>query len=165
MKKIIFKLSFVAFLFIMQSFTPVKMKYISSEAKLSITFPTTYETINKNGDGYSSVETQGNLNDQLFMASYQIHKVQMTEHEAMAIVSLESFNEALGGKITKQSTWMVNKNRGVQASIDIPASNLKAEYKVVLIGQIQYQVVVISEASIWNQANADKFFKSFKVKK
>ncbi|MBK8555442.1 MAG: hypothetical protein IPL65_06560 [Lewinellaceae bacterium] len=166
MKHPIFSISLIAFVFVLTSFAPpAKFKYTSTEGNFSITFPADYETANKDTEDFTSVETQSSFEDQLYFVSCSTHKMEISEHESLAATSLESFNEAMGGRITQQSTWSIKKHKGLQADIEIPSDNIRAKYRVVLIGQFQYQVVVMSESSKWNQVNADKFINSFKLKK
>jgi hypothetical protein len=165
MKNSIFSVSLIAFVFVLTSFAPAaKIKYTSAEGKLSMKFPVAFKSVTKEAEDHKSVETQASFEDQLYFVSYTIHKVKMENHESLAATSLESFNEAMSGTITKQATWAIKKHKGLQADIEIPGNNMRVEYRVLLIGQIQYQIVVISEVAKWNQLRADEFIKSFKVK-
>lgn len=166
MKNPILKITFFASLFLLASFAPpTKVKYATKEGKFSITFPTTYESQDMSTDSYVSIQTQANLDEQLFFVTYNIHNSELTDHEGLAQTSLESFSGAMNGTITSQNDWMVKKNRGVKARIDIEGLGLVADYGVVLVGQIQYQVAVVSATDKWNQARSDAFFKTFKLAK
>lgn len=166
MKQPIIRISLFAFLFVLVSMAPAtKVKYTSAEGKLSITFPTTFESTNKDSEDYTSIQTQANLEDQLFFVAYNVHNSELSEHESLAQTSLSAFSEAMGGEITKQSDWKLKKNTGVKARIAVESNDLIGEYGAILVGQIQYQVAVVSAKSAWNQARSDAFFKSFKLKK
>lgn len=142
-----------------------KFKYTSSEGKASIVFPYEITTSEKSGDSYRSVSTQAMNNELLFYFTYTIHESELSENEALAQVSLDSFIEGLNGKVSKQSVWTVRKQKGLQAKLSVDANGLIGEYRVVLIGQIQYQIAVVGKFEGWNQKEADSFFNSFKVKK
>lgn len=164
MKFSIFNSFLVLFVFVLASFAPsTEFTYTSIDGKFSITFPAAHESVSKKTENLTTVKTQATFEDQLYLVSYTIHKVKMMDRESLAASSLESFNEAVGGTITKQAKWAIKKHKGLQADIQIPAKNLIAEYRVILIGQIQYQITVFSESTNWNQLNADKFIESFKV--
>lgn len=166
MKNPIVKISMFAFLFLLASFAPpAKIKYVTTEGKLMITFPASYDSQDMSTDDYTSIQTKAELEEQLFFVTYNIHQSELTDHEALAETSLNSFAEAMGGTITTQNTWQVKKNKGLKARIDIESLDLIADYGVVLVGQIQYQVAVVSGTAQWNQARSDAFFKSFKLKK
>jgi hypothetical protein len=166
MKNPIIRISVFATLFVLASFAPPsKIKFSSTEGKYSIVFPASYETKDMSTDSYSSLQVQANLDDQLFFVTHNIHTSELTDHEGLAQTSLTSFTEAMTGRITSQKTWQVKKNKGVKAKIEIESLGLQADYGVVLVGQIQYQVAVVSATDKWNQALSDAFFKSFKMKK
>ena len=166
MKNPILRISLFAFLFVLASFAPpTKVSYVSTEGKLMITFPASYESQDMSTEDYTSIQTQANYDDQLFFVTYNIHNTELKEHEALAQTSLDSFSGAMGGTITSQNTWKVKKHNGLKARVDIEGLGLIADYGVVLVGQIQYQVAVVSATDKWNQARSDAFFKSFKLKK
>lgn len=166
MKHPILKISFFVSLFLLVSFVPpTKVKYTSKEGKLSISFPAAYESQDMSTDEYASIQTKAKLEEQLFFVTYNIHKSKLSDPESLAETSLNSFNQAMNGTITSQKTWSVKKNNGLKARIDIPGLDLVADYGVVIVGQIQYQVAVVSATGEWNQAYSDAFFKSFKLMK
>ena len=104
MKNPIFSILLIAFVFVFTSFAPpAKIEYTSTEGKLSIKFPAAFESENKDAEDHTTVKTKATFEDQLYFVSYTIHKVKMKDYESLAATSLESFNEALGGTITKQA--------------------------------------------------------------
>lgn len=166
MKNPIIRFSLFASLFLLASFAPpTKVKYASTEGKLMITFPASYDSQDMSTDSYKSIQSKASLDDQLFFVTYNIHTSELSDHEALAETSLNSFSEAMNGTISSQNVWKVKKNNGLKARIDIPELGLIADYGVVLVGQIQYQVAVVSASDVWNQERSDAFFKSFKLKK
>jgi hypothetical protein len=166
MKNHVIKVTIGAALFILTSFGLAKgFIFTSEEGKYSINFPTEFSAKDMSEPDYISMQVQATLNKQLFFSTHNIHVTELTDHEALAETSLNSFVGAMEGSITSQEKWVVNKNNGLKAEFNVPSLNMKGVYNVVMIGQIQYQVAVLSEVESWNQAAADKFLKSFKVKK
>ncbi len=154
-------------LFIASSFTTASKgyKYSSNEGKYSISFPGTFEESKSQNENSISVKVSATVGQSTYFTSHTVHTVEMTDNQMLAEVSLDSFTESLGGSITKKSDWVIKKHKGLKASIDIPQYDAKAEYQIVIIGQIQYQIVAVAPTSSWDQKSADAFFKSFKVKK
>ena len=165
MKKSLIKISLFSAVFILSSFAPAsKIKYTSAEGKLEITFPTAFDIQDMSTENYSSIQAKADLDDQLFFMTYNIHTTELSDHEGLAETSLSSFTEALHGEITSRNTWQVKKNKGLKAKLKIEEYDLVGDYGVVIVGQIQYQVAVVSATDKWNQARSDAFFKSFKIK-
>lgn len=166
MKRIIYSSTLLLLLVSVTSLTPsVKVKYSSSEAKLSITFPGDFETTEQFKESYKSVKTQAVVDGVIYFSIYTVHDNEMSDPEALAKVSLDAFNDGLDGEITEESTWKVNKQNGLQAMIKVPGQDLVGEYRVVILDQIQYQITVVAPEESWDAKKAKKFFKSFKVKK
>lgn len=166
MKNPILRITLFASLFLFASMVPpAKVKYISKEGKFSITFPATYESKDMGTESYTSIQTTTQFEDQLFFITYNVHGTELTDHEGLAETSLNSFSEAMNGKITSNNTWTVKKNNGLKAKIEVEEYGLVADYGVVLVGQIQYQIAVVSATDKWNQERSDAFFKSFKLSK
>ena len=47
--------------------------------------------------------------------------------------------------------------------MDLTENDVLLEYRVILIGNIQYQLVAMAATSDYDEKAADKFFKSFKL--
>lgn len=151
---------------ILFSFAPSKRSTFTSEDGLvSITFPTDFTTDKNSNENVNRTKAQGALNDQLFVIGYAQHLNKMVEHEEMADVSLKSFVETLGAEVTKQEVWEYKKNKGIHAWLKGDNNELVGEYKVILIGQNQFQLISVAEPSKWDEKAAAKFFKSFKLAK
>lgn len=140
-------------------------KYSSVEGKMSITFPTEFTVETNYPDVGKTVKISATLNDIIFYASYVLHDTPLSDHEELAYVGLEAFNESIEGKIDEQSSWEVKKNKGARAALTMPSQNVTLNYYGILVGHIQYQLVVFAEKPKWDQAVADKFLKTFKLKK
>lgn len=99
-----------------------------------------------------------------FLFSYTVHASDLSNYEGLAVTSLESFNESLGGNIVSQEEWKVKKHDGKKATIQLASLNASCQYRVVLAGQMQYQAVVVAPIDSYDAKTAGKFFKSIKIK-
>jgi hypothetical protein len=146
--------------------TPAKkVKYTSTEGKLKVVFPDAYTTTEMNDDGVRTLKTQAQLDEKLFFVAYTLHETELDDHYNLATISLESFAEALSSDIIEQSDWKIKKNIGKRAMLYSSEEKLKGEYRAVIVGQIQYQLIAISSVDSWDEKLAKKFIKSFKIKK
>ena len=148
------------------SFTPSEgSTFVSEDGFVSIEFPTEYHVDKKATDKVSRVKAQGDINNQLFVISYANHYTKLVDHEEMASVSLKSFAEALNAEVTEQEEWKYKKHKGIHGWISSEKNELVGEYKVILIGQNQYQLTSVADPEYWDEKAAAKFFKSFKLSK
>jgi hypothetical protein len=83
----------------------------------------------------------------------------------MAQVSYDTFLSSIGGKEILKSAWDIKKNIGLKAIIDMPEDETRLEYRVILVGNIQYQLVVLAINSVYDGQAAAAFFDSFKLSK
>jgi hypothetical protein len=139
-------------------------KYKSTEGKMSATFPAAYETVEDVAEFAKTVKTSADFGDATYLASYTLHYIELDDTEDLAAVSLDAFNSNLGGTITSQTDWVIKKSKGINAMINMVEQEATIQYKVVIRENIQYQVMVITPSSAWDQRAADAFFKSFKIK-
>jgi len=166
MKRIIFSSALLILLIGVTSLAPAtKYKYTSEEANLSVTFPAEFTTSEESNENYKSVKTQAISDEMVFLAIYTVHDADVSEQEKLSEISINAFMEGLNGVPEGKTTWKVKKNNGLQSKFEVPEKDLVGDYRVVLIGQIQYQITAVSPKSSWDKKKASKFFKSFKVKK
>ena len=144
---------------------PKKVKYSSTEGKLSVVFPDNFTVTEESNSGAKTVKAQLELDDMVFFVAYTVHEAVLEEHYELASVSLESFAEALNTEIIERSDWKVKKNLGTRAVIYSSDNKLKGEYRAILVGQIQYQLVAIGMDTAWDEKGAKTFLDSFKLKK
>jgi hypothetical protein len=155
-------------LFLMATaFTPPKkgQLYKSDEGKMSIVFPGDFETERLDSENSVTFKTTCTVNDQTYFASYSLHQFEITEQEDMAQVSYDSFLSSVGGKEILKADWTVKKNTGLKAVIDMVEDNTRLEYRVLLVGSIQYQLVVLASTGLYDAQAAAAFFDSFKLSK
>lgn len=100
----------------------------------------------------------------VFFANYTIHELELADAEQLSKTSLEAFNEAVEGEIVSSGDWKVGSSKGLQAVIEMSATKHKVNYRAILVGNIQYQLVVFSEAENWNQQLSNDFMQSFTLK-
>lgn len=162
-------IKFIAFSFVFFTFAlgaqAKGFPYASVEGKMSIVFPGEYTSVTENFDYGKTIKVNAEFSNLTYFASFTLHTIPLTDHYELAVAGMESFVESLEGKIESKTDYYVKKNHGVRASITVESLNLKVDYISILVGDIQYQLVVASEKSSWVQKMADTFFKSFKIKK
>ena len=161
-------LLFLPVILLTMSLTPAKKKYLfdSPEGKFSIVFPAEYNTEVDSSEIAVTSKTNCVRNDQTYYASFTIHKVKMekSDQKDMAEVSLDSFVKTVKGDLVIKKEWNVKGNTGLIALIEIPANDVRMEYRVFVVGYIQYQFVVVAKNADFDENAAAKFFKSFKLK-
>lgn len=160
-------ISLFAFLFIFTSFTisPKGFPYQSEEGKLSVVFPGDYTTERTEGNNNYTVKTTCTYNNQTYFVSYTMHSLELTDPLDLAEASYDSFITALKGVMISKTEWTVKEHKGIQALIDLPENGSKLEYRVIIVGNIQYQLIALAANIDYNEKDAESFFKSFKIEK
>jgi hypothetical protein len=138
--------------------------YDSNEGKFSIEFPGEFTVDREDKDKVSTIKINCDYEGQTYFASYSLHKIEMVDHEEMAEVSFDSFHAAVGGEVLMKDEWKVDGNTGLMAEIDLAENSVTITYRVILVGNIQYQLIVMAEYSDYDKKLANKFFKSFELK-
>lgn len=154
-----------AFLLLTAFAPPKKYAYKSEEGKCAVTFPGEFTTDTEMGEDAKTVKTMCTFDGITFFASYSIHKVEITDQEEMAEVSCDSFKEAVSGQLLSKSEWNIDDHSGLMAVLDLSENQAKLEYRVILVGDIQYQLVAMAPYADYNDKLITKFFKSFKLLK
>lgn len=158
-----------AFLFIStQSFAQKAEKvkwydYSSIEAKCSAKIPGKPDITEEEKENRKETKVLSMVNEQTHMVSFAIHNLDVSA-EGIEKISMDSFVETLGGEVEESDEWKVGKHRGLLARIKMPEQDAICEYRVLTVGKIQYQVIVVSPKEAEDAKMAKKFFKSFKVK-
>lgn len=166
MKRIILGCALFVLLISVTSLTPAtKHTYTSEEANFSITFPTKFESSEEVDDDFRSVKTQCISDDMIYLAIYSVHEEDISGSKELTNISMRAFLEGLGATADSESTWKVGKYKGLKSTFEVSSGNLVGEYRVVLIGQIQYQITSVAPKNVWDKKEAKKFLKSFKVRK
>ncbi len=167
MKNIAQSLLMVGLVFTLASIAPAKTvkKYKSKEGKMSVVFAGAYEVNTDKGDSYTTTKISSSVSEIVYFASFTQHTEPLTDREELCQVSLDSFNETLNGDLSNQRAWNISGSKGITADIYLAEQQAKIQYRVVIIGQIQYQFAVIAPKDDWNGASAEAFMKSIKLKK
>lgn len=146
----------------------VEYKYESAEFNISIVFPMAFEETlgQKEVEGKIQKKTsvKGSDGSGHYLASVTKHVVQMRNHVEMADISMNAFVETTKGEIKTQAAFMYKEHEGRDAVIYLPAQQSYVHYRVILIGDYQYQIVVVSDIESRSKAISD-FFNSFKTLK
>lgn len=143
---------------------PPKHMYTSQEGKVKITFPTPFEEklpSSSSGKAHTT-KVSSTLGEMNFFLSYTIHDSPIKEHYQMAKLSMSSFSESLKGELISEGDWKYKKEIGRMGEIKIPRSDIRVFYQSLLVGQIQYQLIVTIPAT-GEEKHVKTFFKSFKL--
>lgn len=141
-----------------------KHTYTSQEGKVKITFPAPFEEklpSSSSGKAHTT-KVSSTLGEMNFFLSYTIHDAPIEAHYEMAKLSMSSFSESLKGDLISEDDWKYKKESGRMGEIKIPRSDIRVFYRSLLVGQIQYQLIVTMPAT-GEEKNVKAFFKSFKL--
>jgi len=137
-------------------------KYNAEEGKVKIKFPFSYEITEEQKEKVKTVKVQAKNGEDLFYLAYTIHTAKLNDNEHLAEVSLESFAETLHGRIIQQEEYQVNDQIGVRAKIAMQDVGAEIYYRAIIIGQIQYQLIVLDVSKSF-QEEREEFFDSFRI--
>lgn len=141
--------------------TPAKFKYESEKFKVSISFPVAYTESEEPTEHGVTLKVLATKDDNSFFLGVTLHETEMTGHKDLAAVSLESFTNTLQGTEVMRQTYKKGSHEGLDATIQIPDKGAWVFYRVILVGQFQYQVVSIQNSEVQTK-DTKKFMKSFK---
>ena len=136
-------------------------EFKSVEGKCTVTFPGEYNIDSDETEYAKVVKVMCNTDSHTFLLSYSLHKNEMVDHQNMAEVSYDSFIEAVGGQELSKEEWEINGQKGLKATIEMPANNSKVDYRVILVGEIQYQLASIASNQNYDEAAIAAFNDSF----
>ena len=145
------------------------VKYENKTARFSTEFPQEpKEEIEDDETGKAYTATLS-VDGYIFMSSALIHKTNLSveglTQEAMAQTSLDAFEKALGAtKVTKKN-YYIRSNTGLDAEIEVPGFDNPILYRIIVIDQIQYQVVVMKKEGKAKIGKMKKFIGSFRIVK
>jgi hypothetical protein len=98
-----------------------------------------------------------------YLATGTVHEYNLDiDSLDLETVSLESFAETVKGNIAQKSAWKVGKYSGIKAIIE--NDQLYIDYRILIIGNMQFQVVAYAPPGKFDTKSAGKYFKSFKLK-
>lgn len=143
---------------------PKWYSYSTEVGKVKAKFPGNPTLENQDTDIGKKHTATSRFGDNTYMISYVIHSTQLADQEKLAEASLNAFRDKVKGQILNQSAWNLKAGKGTRATISMPDKDAKVEYRVVLIGQLQYQVIVVAPTNKYDAKVAEKFFKKVKIK-
>jgi len=138
------------------------VKYSTDEGKAKLKFPYQFEVTEEEKENGKTVKVQAKNGNNMFYFAYTLHNSELIDAEHLAEISLESFAETLKGKINSQEEFIVNDHKGLKAKIVMEESDADVYYRAIIIGQIQYQLIVLDVSKTINEER-DKFFESFQI--
>lgn len=146
---------------------PRWVTFTSEEEKVRIKFPGEPEVTDEmRDDGGHHVRAQyNNENNCIYMFDVVRHTADLSFSEDLPQVSLNSFLETLDQKDYESDDYIVGKHKGLKALIHLKDNGITIDYRVLIAGQRQVQIIVMMPRAEWDQDVADKFFKSFKLLK
>lgn len=136
--------------------------YTSKEANCSVTFPGEFEEEKVDSEEATTMKVVCNKDGFTYLMSYSLHKNTMVDHEEMADISYDSFLETVAGNAESKKTWKVDGHKGVKATIDMTQNGAMVEYRVVLVGDIQYQLAAMALYDTYDEELAREFCESFR---
>lgn len=141
-----------------------KFKFKSSEYKCSIVFPIPFvESMSENEDS-KTLKLKAQSSDVTYFFGASRHINPMFDHKEMAAISLQAFTEALNGTEQSREIFKKGAHEGFDAVVYLTESNTWVFYRVILVGQFQYQVVVTQPGAELSKTGK-KFIRSFRFRK
>ncbi len=163
-----FFLLFFSF-FLLTSFSPSEKvkwkKYSSTKYQFKVKFPAAVDESISEEDGITTLKLNSKINKNAFLFYCTEHTTPLAniDSKSLAEEALKGFSSALGAKKIDSSDWSYKGHAGKQASFS--NNEIRVDYRVVIIGQNQYQAMVTSRKTDFKNDLAQKFFKSIKIKK
>ena len=139
--------------------------YTSEEGRITVDFPAEFKTSEKVEEDYRSVQAQAISGDMVFFVDYTVHQENLSNSQPLIEISVNAFMKKMAATPQKKKTWKVNGVKGSKSFFESEEKKLVGEYRVVIIGQIQYQVAAVGPTDSWDAKKAKKFLKSFKIDK
>lgn len=176
MKKIFFLIALISIAqlhsFANISVRPLPVSYIgeyiykSVDFNVSIAFPLVFEESLEDteveGKIQKSVEVVGNDSSGTYLLLITKHVMDLEDHLNLAIESMDEFATTLQSEIKSQKSFTYKSHEGKEALLYLEKQKYYVHYRVILIGNFQYQTVVITQ----NQQKSEKidnFLNSFKT--
>ena len=153
---------------IASSFTTLKKwySYKNEETKISVKFPAEYEETTSEQEKSVTYKAQFQNNQMMFLASSSVHESSLeNDVEGLLETSVDSFGESLNATLVSVESIKLKRVNGSFATFSYGNQNGKLEYRVFLKDNIQYQIITAQLGGEYDQRNADKFYKSFKIMK
>tara|TARA_R110000796_G_scaffold252637_1_gene389656 strand:+ start:94135 stop:94653 length:519 start_codon:yes stop_codon:yes gene_type:complete len=142
----------------------VEKKYSAEKGKIGITMPGDYSVSESESESVTTTKVTSTIGDVTYLFSWTLHSAVLEDSKGLADVSLESFNEQVQGEILTQSIYKYGRNEGKSATVSLAEGQVNCFYRVILIDQYQFQMVVVTSDKELNNVGK-RFLNSFKYKK
>lgn len=134
-----------------------------NDGKISIKFPGDFKVTTVEKEDFTTKKALHKADDgTVYYLAWSLHKIALNDAQGLCESSTNSFVESIDGELQSSSAIKYKKHKGKGAIISFMEGQIN--YKVLIIGQNQIQIVVASDTRDISK-EAAKFFKSFKYKK
>lgn len=161
----LFVFLFAGFFSGLQAQDDLKAKWLtfnSNRGNFKIKMPGTPELKQEDKDYGKTYKAQLKTSEYLYYVSYSVHNKALPDPQYLCEVSVKAFLTKIGGELLKNEEWKLKKNIGRKVDIEVSEKGIFMRYHVVIVGNIQYQVVLAGETEITNKIEK-KYFKTFKI--
>ena len=138
-----------------------ELEYLAQNGKFGITMPGEYTVSKVVGESTNTIKVTSTIGEETYLFSWTLHTELLGDHKGLADVSLESFNEQVQGDILNQDIYKYKSNEGKKATISLMEGQAICFYRVILMEQYQFQMVVVTGDTELDEAG-EKFLDSFK---
>lgn len=138
------------------------VKYINEEAGFTIDFPSPpqeTETMKEGNPSYKIKASSGNAN---FAVYAKVNMGNIDHILGGTEQSLQAFCEAYSGVTESRSNFTMSGKTGIEAKISAQDS-AKVNYRVIIIGKVHFQLMIISRNVFAPDSVVNRFFDSFKI--
>jgi hypothetical protein len=137
--------------------------YSSEPGKFTIQFPSEFSIKETDNQGTVTTEVSCEYDDGMLIAGFTIHSEDLNEVEELAKISADSFQESLEADVISSKVWHYRGYKGIKAKYSIAEIGYTVEYRVIIRGNIQYQLVHLFFGD--SSVNSDEldFFDSFNI--
>lgn len=139
--------------------------YSSLEGKVKMKFPAEYGVEVSPGESHTTTKISAEHNGMNYFLSYTIHETPIDKHYEMANISLDAFRDKLNARSISEGDYQYKSYKGRTAEMMLDEQGIRLYYRAILVGQIQYQIIVTQEGTSSDRKMVDIFFKSFKLLK
>lgn len=146
---------------------PEWQKLNVSRGHFSIMMPGKPEMEKKDSEGnVETVKYSTKIDDGVCFASYTMIETNGSDPEELAQIGLQAFVNQLGADLSEAGVWKVGKNKGRMATMESEANEIEALYRVIIVGDYMYQIVIAYNNQVGiDKKVAKKFLNSFKLTK
>lgn len=130
------------------------------EGNVKIDFPAKYSVTSEKKPKTNIIKAKGYVGKNQFICVTTIYREKLLDHYNLAKKSVPAFQKSVTGVLFAEQDWNYAKGiQGREALVSISKTS-KIYYRVIFIGQTQYQLMVVnSDGNI--KGHIDAFFDSF----